>query len=169
MNCFSWCCSVGGVVLLSISTNRLSEPDIAVGALWSLCGAILYALYLVLLRRRVDNEDKLNIPMFFGEYRYCCRCCVKTMSVLNIIHQMSTLFRSAYKSCNSNLSRLQQGEVEVDISNWSSSSLRLFVFYKFQLPNKISALLHTKNRNPARPLPSTLWHYKCNFFNVYVS
>ncbi|KAK2171801.1 hypothetical protein NP493_1026g00039 [Ridgeia piscesae] len=64
--CVTVLTSVGGVVLVSISTNRLSEPNIAVGALWSLCGAILYALYLVLLRRRVDNEDKLNIPMFFG-------------------------------------------------------------------------------------------------------
>ena len=52
--------------MVSLSDRSL-EPDIPAGALWALSGALLYALYLVLLRRRVDNEDKLNIPMFFGE------------------------------------------------------------------------------------------------------
>ena len=58
--------SIGGVVLVSLS-DRAIEPEIPVGALWALGGALLYAMYLVLLRRRVDNEDKLNIPMFFGK------------------------------------------------------------------------------------------------------
>lgn len=44
------------------------EDDIPVGALWALCGAIIYALYLVSLKRRVDHEDKLDIPMFFGKF-----------------------------------------------------------------------------------------------------
>ena len=48
-------------------SDRDFEAEIPVGALWALSGALLYALYLVLLRRRVDNEDKLNIPMFFGK------------------------------------------------------------------------------------------------------
>ena len=60
--------SIGGVVLVSLS-DRDFEAEIPVGALWALSGALLYALYLVLLRRRVDNEDKLNIPMFFGKSR----------------------------------------------------------------------------------------------------
>ena len=53
-------------MLVSLSDEEI-EAGIPLGALWALCGALLYALYLVLLRRRVDNEDKLNIPMFFGE------------------------------------------------------------------------------------------------------
>ncbi len=54
-------------MLVSLS-DRSIEPEIPVGALWALGGALLYAMYLVLLRRRVDNEDKLNIPMFFGKF-----------------------------------------------------------------------------------------------------
>ncbi|XP_050388484.1 solute carrier family 35 member F5 [Patella vulgata] len=57
--------SIGGVVVVSISDLNF-EDEIPVGALWALCGAILYALYLVSLRRKVDHEDKLDIPMFFG-------------------------------------------------------------------------------------------------------
>ena len=64
MNLYSY--SIGGVVLVSLS-DRKFEAEIPVGALWALSGALLYALYLVLLRRKVDNEDKLNIPMFFGK------------------------------------------------------------------------------------------------------
>lgn len=57
--------SIGGIVMVSVSDMAL-ETEIPVGALWALCGAMLYALYLVSLRRRVDHEDKLDIPMFFG-------------------------------------------------------------------------------------------------------
>jgi solute carrier family 35 protein F5 len=57
--------SIGGVVLVSLST-RVSPADVPVGALWALSGAILYAIYLVLIRRRAENEDKLNMPMFLG-------------------------------------------------------------------------------------------------------
>ncbi len=53
-------------MLVSLSDREMGH-DIPLGALWALCGALLYALYLVLLRRRVDNEDKLNIPMFLGK------------------------------------------------------------------------------------------------------
>ncbi|XP_013767201.1 solute carrier family 35 member F5 [Pundamilia nyererei] len=35
-------------------------------SLWSLAGAMLYAVYIVMIKRRVDREDKLDIPMFFG-------------------------------------------------------------------------------------------------------
>ncbi|ELT94817.1 hypothetical protein CAPTEDRAFT_20302 [Capitella teleta] len=57
--------SIGGVVLVTFS-NKEFTSDVPLGALWSLLGALLYAIYLVLLRRRVDNEDKLNMPMFLG-------------------------------------------------------------------------------------------------------
>ena len=59
--------SIGGIVLVSFADMSM-EDQIPIGALWALCGAILYALYLVSLRRKVDHEDKLDIPMFFGEY-----------------------------------------------------------------------------------------------------
>lgn len=58
--------SMGGVALVSFS--RMDNPDEkgVVGTLWSLAGAILYAIYIVMIKRRVDREDKLDIPMFFG-------------------------------------------------------------------------------------------------------
>lgn len=63
------------------------EDQIPVGALWALCGSMLYALYLVSLRRRVDHEDKLDITMFFGKslvnFTFCfhfyvfCDACIR--------------------------------------------------------------------------------------------
>ncbi|MBN3285326.1 S35F5 protein, partial [Polyodon spathula] len=38
----------------------------SIGSLWSLVGAVLYAVYIVMIKRKVDREDKLDIPMFFG-------------------------------------------------------------------------------------------------------
>lgn len=40
---------------------------VIIGSLWSLVGAMLYAVYIVMIKRQVDREDKLDIPMFFGE------------------------------------------------------------------------------------------------------
>lgn len=40
------------------------------GVAWALVGAIMYAVYLVGLRRKVDHEDKLDIPLFFGKLLY---------------------------------------------------------------------------------------------------
>ncbi|XP_048775113.2 solute carrier family 35 member F5-like isoform X2 [Ostrea edulis] len=57
--------SIGGIVMVSLADLSF-EDQIPVGALWALCGSMLYALYLVSLRRRVDHEDKLDITMFFG-------------------------------------------------------------------------------------------------------
>lgn len=28
---------------------------------------MLYAVYIVMIKRKVDREDKLDIPMFFGK------------------------------------------------------------------------------------------------------
>ena len=58
--------SIGGVVLVSMS-NQVLETEVPVASLWALSGAVLYALFLVFLRRRAENEDKLNMPMFLGE------------------------------------------------------------------------------------------------------
>lgn len=45
------------------------EVGIPTGVIWALVGAVGYATYLVMLRRRVESEDKLDIPMFFGKSR----------------------------------------------------------------------------------------------------
>ncbi|XP_072903689.1 solute carrier family 35 member F5-like isoform X4 [Hemitrygon akajei] len=74
--------SIGGVTLVSLSSNEtggkgtiarwditstiLGECIASLGSLWSLTGAVLYAVYIVMIKRKVDREDKLDIPMFFG-------------------------------------------------------------------------------------------------------
>ncbi|XP_053327911.1 solute carrier family 35 member F5 [Spea bombifrons] len=58
--------SIGGVVLVSLSGSEKSAGKDTIGCLWSLVGAMLYAVYIVMIKRKVDREDKLDIPMFFG-------------------------------------------------------------------------------------------------------
>ncbi|PIK52610.1 putative solute carrier family 35 member F5 [Apostichopus japonicus] len=56
---------IAGVFLVVFS----KEPELGdyqLGAAWGMSSSIFYAIYLVMLRRKVDNEDKLDIPMFFG-------------------------------------------------------------------------------------------------------
>ena len=59
--------SLGGIVMVCFSDMQL-EKGVPTGALWAVFGSMMYAFYLVSLRRNVDHEDKLDIPMFFGKY-----------------------------------------------------------------------------------------------------
>ncbi|MCI4378584.1 hypothetical protein PGIGA_G00217540 [Pangasianodon gigas] len=58
--------SMVGVAVVSFSGMDSSGGKGTIGSLWSLLGAILYAVYIVMLKRKVDREEKLDIPMFFG-------------------------------------------------------------------------------------------------------
>ncbi|PNJ00737.1 SLC35F5 isoform 8, partial [Pan troglodytes] len=57
---------IGGVVLVNLSGSEKSAGRDTIGSIWSLAGAMLYAVYIVMIKRKVDREDKLDIPMFFG-------------------------------------------------------------------------------------------------------
>ncbi|CAB0019736.1 unnamed protein product [Nesidiocoris tenuis] len=57
--------SVIGLIIISFSHSQL-EIKIPLGLLLSLMSAFFYATYLVFLRRIVDNDDNIEIPMFFG-------------------------------------------------------------------------------------------------------
>ncbi|XP_071502654.1 solute carrier family 35 member F5-like [Diadema antillarum] len=57
--------SVGGIFMVSYSDNN-QKDKIKLGSLWALGGAFFYAVYLVAFKRKVDHEDKIDIPMFFG-------------------------------------------------------------------------------------------------------
>ena len=57
--------TISGVVLVSYSDLSL-EKDLPLGAVWTLAGALFYSSYIVFLRRKIDHEDKLDVPMFFG-------------------------------------------------------------------------------------------------------
>ncbi|XP_062861871.1 solute carrier family 35 member F5-like [Trichomycterus rosablanca] len=58
--------SMVGVTVVSFSVMDSPGGKGIIGSLWSLLGAVLYALYIVMLKRKVDREEKLDIPMFFG-------------------------------------------------------------------------------------------------------
>ncbi|CAG9820957.1 unnamed protein product [Phaedon cochleariae] len=57
--------SITGMILVSFSDISI-ESKIPFGAVLSLFSAFFYATYLVFLRRKVDHEDKIDIPLFFG-------------------------------------------------------------------------------------------------------
>ena len=58
--------SICGVVLVSWSDMHIEDGDIPKGALWALAGALFYSTYIVLLRRKVNHEENMDAPMFFG-------------------------------------------------------------------------------------------------------
>ena len=37
-----------------------------IGVFWSILGAVTYAAYIVFLKRKVPNEEKMDFSMFFG-------------------------------------------------------------------------------------------------------
>lgn len=59
--------SICGVALVSYSDLRIEgDGNVPRGALWGLSGAFCYSVYIVLLKRKVNHEDNMDIPMFFG-------------------------------------------------------------------------------------------------------
>ncbi|XP_015509918.2 solute carrier family 35 member F5 [Neodiprion pinetum] len=58
--------SILGLVLVSLSDLTIEANRIPIGIILALVSAFFYAAYLVFLRRKVDHEDKMDIPMFFG-------------------------------------------------------------------------------------------------------
>ncbi|XP_048576773.1 solute carrier family 35 member F5 isoform X2 [Nematostella vectensis] len=58
--------SLCGIVMVTLSDANSKKGGINYGAIWSLLGAVLYACYLVLLKRKVPDETKMDITMFFG-------------------------------------------------------------------------------------------------------
>jgi drug/metabolite transporter (DMT)-like permease len=73
--------SIAGVYIVTLVEETDERNDVR-GILWALLGSLGYAAYLVLLRRRVKDESKLDIAMFFGAksnistpYCICSRLC----------------------------------------------------------------------------------------------
>jgi len=62
------CFTLVGVVLVSYSDLKLQDDDglVPKGALWALAGSLAYSSYIVFLRRKIDHEEKLDVPMFLG-------------------------------------------------------------------------------------------------------
>ena len=70
--------SLAGIVLISTvdisgesDENRGSFPhktprELATGDLMAFLSAILYGFYAVLMKKRIGDESKVNMPLFFG-------------------------------------------------------------------------------------------------------
>lgn len=43
-----------------------SQTEIAVGDLMAFGSAVMYGLYAVVMKKRIGNEDRVNMPLFFG-------------------------------------------------------------------------------------------------------
>lgn len=59
--------SMSGVAVITYVDEKSFERGIPKGALWALLGSFCYAAYLVFFRRRVPNENRIDISMFLGE------------------------------------------------------------------------------------------------------
>ncbi|XP_054278091.1 solute carrier family 35 member F5 [Macrosteles quadrilineatus] len=62
------CITVTGLTIVSMSDTHIEHPaqHVSSGVVLSLISSFFYASYLVFLRRQVDHEDKMDIPLFFG-------------------------------------------------------------------------------------------------------
>ncbi|XP_045481851.1 solute carrier family 35 member F5 [Harmonia axyridis] len=57
--------NIVGIAIISY-TDMTLRSEITLGAMLALFSAILHASSLVYLRKKVNNEDKMDIPLFFG-------------------------------------------------------------------------------------------------------
>lgn len=53
-------------VLVELSDLEVETNRVPAGVILALISALCYAVYVVFLRRKVDHEDKIDIPIFFG-------------------------------------------------------------------------------------------------------
>ena len=71
--------SLAGIVLISMvdlsgedndedrgNFPHKSQSQIAIGDAMALVSAVVYGLYVVVMKQRVGNEDRVNMPLFFG-------------------------------------------------------------------------------------------------------
>eukprot|EP00794_Sanderia_malayensis_P017617 gene17617-19371_t len=58
--------SIGGISLVSLSDPHHHQGRVNYGAVFALFSALFYAIYLVMLTRKVGDQLKLDIPLFFG-------------------------------------------------------------------------------------------------------
>lgn len=58
---------------IMVTIDDVKGPKMSNGALLALMSAFFYASYLVLVKRKSDTEEKVDIPLFFGKYSECHR------------------------------------------------------------------------------------------------
>ncbi|KAI8349704.1 hypothetical protein BD560DRAFT_337860 [Blakeslea trispora] len=63
------CLSFLGVIFVSHSDQLTKQSDITkplIGDLLALCGAFFYGCYTTLLKMKIGDESRINMPLFFG-------------------------------------------------------------------------------------------------------
>lgn len=50
-----------------VTIDDVKGPKMSKGVLLALMSAFFYASYLVLVKRKSDTEEKVDIPLFFGK------------------------------------------------------------------------------------------------------
>jgi len=58
--------SFGGIFIVCWTDPNRGSTAVNIGDLYAIVGAILYASYLVLIRKKVGEDKKLDMPLFFG-------------------------------------------------------------------------------------------------------
>ncbi len=56
--------SIGGVAITALANE--TSVEFTAECWWVLIAALTYSLYLVFMKKNVDTEEKLDIPMFLG-------------------------------------------------------------------------------------------------------
>lgn len=51
-----------------VTIDDVKGPKMSKGILLALMSAFFYASYLVLVKRKSDTEEKVDIPLFFGKF-----------------------------------------------------------------------------------------------------
>lgn len=52
-----------------VTIDDVNGPKMTKGVLLALMSAFFYASYLVLVKRKSDTEEKVDIPLFFGKFK----------------------------------------------------------------------------------------------------
>lgn len=54
-----------------VSLSEITDPKMSKGIILSVLSAFFYASYLVLVKRKNDTEEKIDLPLFFGFVGVC--------------------------------------------------------------------------------------------------
>ena len=64
-----------------------------VGAIWAIASAGAYALYLVTLKKKVKDDEQLDVPMFFGKlYRAALLVLLVSASTASVVMTMTFIY-----------------------------------------------------------------------------
>lgn len=70
-------------IQVMVTIDDVKGPRMSKGILLALMSAFFYAAYLVLVKRKSDTEEKIDIPLFFGKFRNQ----FFVVHLLRIVHQ----------------------------------------------------------------------------------